>query len=285
VANELARIKALQIVVVDDGSGDNTFEVAERTLGELPGVSYVIVQLAKNFGQSAATAIGLSHAAGEVIVTLDDDLSFPPEQVFRLFDSLAESVDFVMGAPRRYHNSNSRRFFSEFARRLAIRAFDLPQDFVLSSFLVYQKGFVSRLDLSSIRVDEIGWMFQCTSRYLNLPVTTRRSIRKDTKYNIAKLVKTARPLMAPLLRLVGASSRWGSVVLALLAASLSVVNFFRALVVGDLQAGFPTISILLLINTSIGFILLSLQLSSTSAIHNLRKSNIFQMQRRIIAKD
>jgi len=284
VVTQLANINKLQVIVVDDGSSDDTFNTAQKTLEGVPQVSYVIVQLAKNLGQPAATATGLSHAVGDVLVTMDDDLSFAPDQILCLLDSLNESVDFVMGAPYRYQNSNVRRLFSQVARRLAMRAFDTPHHFVLSSFVAYKKGFISRLNFSSMRVDEIGWMFQYTSRYVNTNVIATASIRKRTKYGISKLVRTAVPLLVPILRLGGVVSRWCSGLSALLAVLLSAVYLFRALAIGGLQPGFPTLVIVMLLNLSIASILLSLQLSSTAAIRELRKPSFLVMQRRIAAR-
>lgn len=284
IVTRLSDIETLQVIVIDDGSSDGTFHVAERTLEGLPHVSYTVVQLAKNLGQSAATAIGLGYAVGDVAVTLDDDLSFAPIEIYCLLDSLSESVDFVMGAPRRYHNSKTRRFFSGVARMLAVRAFKLPHDFVLSSFLAYQKDFLLRLDFSGIPADEVGWMFGYTSRYLNTPVTSSPSIRKNTKYGIRKLVRTAKPLMLPLLKLMISISRVTSGFTALIAAFMAATYLFRALVIGGLLSGFPTVAILLLLNLSIVATLLSLQLSSIVTIHKLRKPDFLMMRRRVVTR-
>jgi len=284
VVDALAEVKTLQVVVVDDGSSDNTFEIAEETLGGLPQVSYVIIQLAKNLGQSAATAVGLSHSVGDAVVTLDDDLSLAPDQIFELLGSLSDSVDFVVGAPHRYQNSATRRFFSEIARRLAVRAFGVPRHFVLTSFMAFQRKFLLRLDLPSIRVDEIGWMFQFTSRYLNSTVKSTIGIRKETTYGVRTLLKTAKPLIVPLVAFIGAISRWISALFAILAALLSLIYLYRALAIGGLQPGFPTVAVLLLLNSAIISILLALQLSLIVAIRNLRKPNVFIMQRRIATR-
>lgn len=284
VVSALAEVKSLQVVVVDDGSDDETFLVAEEALRGLPQVSYVIVQLAKNLGQSAATAVGLSHAVGDAIVTLDDDLSLAPDQAFQLLSSLSESVDFVVGAPHRYQNSATRRFFSEIARRLAVRAYGVPRDFVLTSFMAYQRGFLSRLDLPSLRVDEIGWMFQFTTRYLNSPVKSTIGVRRATTYDVRTLFKTAKPLIVPVLKLISTISRWVSAFLAVIAALLALMYLYRALAIGGLQPGFPTSVILLLLNSAMISILFSLQLSLIIAIRNLRKPNVFMMQRRIATR-
>lgn len=284
VVSALAEVKSLQVVVVDDGSDDETFLVAEEALRGLPQVSYVIVQLAKNLGQSAATAVGLSHAVGDAIVTLDDDLSLAPDQAFQLLSSLSESVDFVVGAPHRYQNSATRRFFSEIARRLAVRAYGVPRDFVLTSFMAYQRGFLSRLDLPSLRVDEIGWMFQFTTRYLNSPVKSTIGVRRATTYDVRTLFKTAKPLIVPVLKLISTISRWVSAIFAVIAVLLALMYLYRALAIGGLQPGFPTSVILLLLNSAMTSILISLQLSLIIAIRNLRKPNVFMMQRRIATR-
>lgn len=66
--------RAWEIILVDDGSTDETLATAQRWTG-VPGVR--CVQLSRNFGKEAALTAGLQEADGEVVVMLDADLQHP----------------------------------------------------------------------------------------------------------------------------------------------------------------------------------------------------------------
>ena len=68
-----------EIIFVDDRGGDNSWEVIEALSRAPPHVHGV--RLSRNFGQHAATLCGISHARGEWIVTIDEDLEQPPESI------------------------------------------------------------------------------------------------------------------------------------------------------------------------------------------------------------
>jgi len=87
--------KSYEIIAVDDGSRDSSFNVlrrlqrCQRTLN--------IVRLKRNFGQTAALAAGLSHAAGEIVILMDGDGQNDPADIPKLADKLAEGYDLVVG--------------------------------------------------------------------------------------------------------------------------------------------------------------------------------------------
>jgi glycosyltransferase involved in cell wall biosynthesis len=84
-----------EIVAVDDGSTDGSFEVLKRL--HLADSSLKVIRLRRNFGQSAAFAAGFDQARGEVIVSMDADLQFDPADIGRLLDKIAEGYDIVSG--------------------------------------------------------------------------------------------------------------------------------------------------------------------------------------------
>lgn len=87
--------KSYEIVAVDDGSRDGSFTVLRRL--QRCHLNLNIVRLKRNFGQTAALAAGLSHAAGEVIVLMDGDGQNDPADIPKLIDKLAEGYDLVVG--------------------------------------------------------------------------------------------------------------------------------------------------------------------------------------------
>jgi undecaprenyl-phosphate 4-deoxy-4-formamido-L-arabinose transferase len=87
-----------EIILVEDGGGDDSWSVIER-LAEQDGHVRGI-RMSRNYGQHNALLCGIRAARYELIVTLDDDLQNPPEEMGKLVDRLvAEDVDVVYGTP------------------------------------------------------------------------------------------------------------------------------------------------------------------------------------------
>ena len=82
-----------ELVLVDDGSTDNTHEVLDRLAAEDPRVR--VVFLSRNFGYQPAVAAGLDHARGDAVVTIDSDLQDPPEVIPDLVQRWREGDDVV----------------------------------------------------------------------------------------------------------------------------------------------------------------------------------------------
>ncbi len=75
---------AAELIVVDDGSSDQTAEVAEKTCAEFPELSTKVIHYEENRGKGYAVKIGLLAAKGEVAIFSDADLSTPIEELYKL---------------------------------------------------------------------------------------------------------------------------------------------------------------------------------------------------------
>lgn len=84
-----------EIIVVDDGSTDGSFDSLRRLHADDPLLK--VVRLRRNFGQSAALAAGFDRARGSIIVTMDGDLQFDPADIAELLDTIDEGYDVVSG--------------------------------------------------------------------------------------------------------------------------------------------------------------------------------------------
>jgi glycosyltransferase involved in cell wall biosynthesis len=84
-----------EVVLVDDGSSDDTFAVLVAAIADDP--RFRIVRLRRNFGQTAALAAGLDHAGGDIVVTMDGDLQNDPADIPRLLAALDAGYDVVNG--------------------------------------------------------------------------------------------------------------------------------------------------------------------------------------------
>lgn len=85
-----------EMILVDDGSTDGSLaKLAEMAEAEPQHTR--VIELRRNFGQTAAIAAGIDHAAGEIIVMLDADLQNDPADIPMLIDKLEEGYDVVSG--------------------------------------------------------------------------------------------------------------------------------------------------------------------------------------------
>lgn len=85
-----------QLVVVDDGSGDQTWQVLKSLADTIPGLE--AIRFSRNFGKEAAIMAGLSRARGDACIVMDADLQHPPElipEMFRLWEKGFELVEAV----------------------------------------------------------------------------------------------------------------------------------------------------------------------------------------------
>jgi glycosyltransferase involved in cell wall biosynthesis len=87
--------KSCEIVFVDDGSEDESFLVCKQLLKKDPRIR--VIQLRKNFGQTAALSAGFDHARGNIIITLDADLQNDPQDFGLLIAKIEEGYDLVNG--------------------------------------------------------------------------------------------------------------------------------------------------------------------------------------------
>lgn len=95
---------AWEIVVVDDGSQDGTFEVLDRLARVDPRVRGI--RLSRNFGKEGALLAGLRHTHGACVITMDADLQHPPEVIPELMEHWRRGVT-VVNAVKRSRNTDS----------------------------------------------------------------------------------------------------------------------------------------------------------------------------------
>jgi glycosyltransferase involved in cell wall biosynthesis len=100
-------IKRYEIVLVDDGSRDNTFQILAQMYRIEPHLR--VIRLKRNFGQTAALSAGLTHASGEIIIMMDGDAQNDPADIPSLLHVLDQGYDLVCGWRHRRRDPLLRR--------------------------------------------------------------------------------------------------------------------------------------------------------------------------------
>ena len=132
--SELKPAGGIEIVLVNDGSPDNSGEVC-RALQKTATVPLTYIEHARNFGEHNAVMTGLRHARGSYVITMDDDLQNPPEEVVKLYDhARLGNWDVVYTRYAVKEHEGWRNIGSRFANKVADLLLDKPKGLYLSSF-------------------------------------------------------------------------------------------------------------------------------------------------------
>jgi glycosyltransferase involved in cell wall biosynthesis len=123
-----------EIILVNDGSSDDSLEVCIGLIDKAR-VPITLLNLARNYGEHNAVMAGLRHARGAHVITMDDDLQNPPEEVQRLVAFAQETGKDVIYT---YYDDKQHSFWrnlgSRFTNRVADFVLDKPSGLYLSSF-------------------------------------------------------------------------------------------------------------------------------------------------------
>ena len=124
----------IEIILVNDGSPDNSGDVC-RALLPTATVPLTYIEHARNFGEHNAVMTGLRHARGAYVITMDDDLQNPPEEVVKLYDhARLGGWDVVYTRYAKKEHEGWRNLGSRFANGVADMLLDKPKGLYLSSF-------------------------------------------------------------------------------------------------------------------------------------------------------
>ncbi len=134
----------LQIVLVNDGSSDNSDAVCRNLQKNYPAiVSYVL--LSRNFGEHNAVMAGLHYVKGDVCVIMDDDFQNPPEEVVLLIKEIELGYDVVFCSYAFRHDPWWRDIGSRLHNLTATLVLDKPIDLYLSSFKVINRFVIDQI--------------------------------------------------------------------------------------------------------------------------------------------
>ena len=125
-----------EIILVNDGSPDNSLEVARMLLPSTPNL--VILDLSRNFGHHKAMMTGLAHASGDLIFLIDSDLEEEPEWLLDFYEQLQrQACDVVYGIQETRKGGFFERFSGEIFYRLfrALSGLDLPSNVVTTRLM------------------------------------------------------------------------------------------------------------------------------------------------------
>jgi undecaprenyl-phosphate 4-deoxy-4-formamido-L-arabinose transferase len=179
-----------EVILVNDGSPDRSWNIIQHLAGQYPWVRGI--DLLRNYGQHNATLCGIRAAQYEVVVTLDDDLQHPPEEIPNLLAKLIEGYDVVYGIPRRRPHNWWRNGFSTFTKYVLSYVMGIKTIRDIGSFRVfrtYLRQAFENFNSPDLILDVLlSWG---TSRFAAMLVDEAPRTAGKSNYNFRKLAHVA----------------------------------------------------------------------------------------------
>ncbi len=176
-----------QIVLVNDGSPDDTYDVIARLCREDEKI--IGVDLSRNYGQASAKMAALPYATGDVVVYMDDDGQHPAAGIFPLVEKLAEGYDIVYAKFPQKHHSWFKRVTSGLYQKVSEWIGNKPRGISVSSFTAWSrmaadavKGYHSPFPAAGLYLNKI------TTRIANVDIDHRDRLAGQSGYTLGKLL-------------------------------------------------------------------------------------------------
>src|SRR5947207_11002911 len=182
--------KEYEIILVNDGSRDGSWETISELSSRFAAVRGL--NLMRNYGQHNALLCGIRAAKYDVIVTMDDDLQHPPEEIPRLLEQLGQGFDVVYGAPKEERHGFMRALASRITRLALGSAIGMDLAKNVSAFRVFRtqsREAFARYQTPFVSIDVL--LTWATTRFTAIPVVFQPRHSGTSTYTFTKLVRHA----------------------------------------------------------------------------------------------
>jgi undecaprenyl-phosphate 4-deoxy-4-formamido-L-arabinose transferase len=184
----------LELILVNDASPDGSWAAIEAAAAQYPWVRGI--DLMRNFGQHNALLCGIRAARNPIVVTMDDDLQHPPEEVPKLLAELERGHDVVYGTPEQQQHGLWRDISSFVIKESIATAMGVNVARTVSAFRAFRTslrdGFAS-YSAPYVSVDVLlSW---ATTNFSAIPVTHMERESGVSNYRFRSLVRHALNMM------------------------------------------------------------------------------------------
>lgn len=185
-----AKTESFEIILVEDCGQDDSWLIIERICRQHSWVRGI--RLSRNFGQHNALLCGIRAARYEMIVTLDDDLQNPPEEIPTLLHGLSQGFDVVYGTPRREQHGLLRNLASALTKLALQKGMGVETARNVSAFRAFRtrlRGGFESYQGPFVSIDVL--LTWSTSRFTAVPVRHEPRAMGKSNYTLTKLFNHA----------------------------------------------------------------------------------------------
>ncbi|MBK7214382.1 MAG: glycosyltransferase family 2 protein [Bacteroidales bacterium] len=241
--------KSFEVVFVDDCSKDKSWEVLSGIKSVNPNL-VVAIRLTRNYGQHNAVFCGFEYAKGDYIITLDDDLQVPPEEITKLIDKFKETdADLVYGYFGKKHHSVVRNVGSYFIKKSSRLLLQSPGEG--SSFRLLSSELAKNLlkhNQHFLYIDEL--LLWYTGNIAFVQVEHQKRNISHSGYSTWKLMKLSINIIIHYTAVPLKIMTYGGFILSILSFFLAI-RFIINKLIHDVPLGYTSLIVAILFSTSI----------------------------------
>ncbi|MEN0653306.1 MULTISPECIES: glycosyltransferase family 2 protein [Hyphobacterium] len=219
--------RTFEVILINDGSTDQTFEVQKSLFERFPEV-HKVIDIMRNSGQTAAMSCGISHARGENLIFIDSDLQLDPEEIPDLLEKFDAGADVVSGVRVKRKDHALRRLPSKVVNIVTRRIARHPVSDIGCTFKVYRGSLVYPFGFGPFKIWNTAFVLRLARDYVEVPITHHARRYGKSGWSIPKLIKFLFD------QILGISSRpflWFTVLSLALAIALAL-KFFASIFFG-----------------------------------------------------
>ncbi len=246
---------AIELVLVNDGSPDNSWSILEQAAKRDQRIKSI--NLLKNYGQHTAVYCGIKESTGDFIITIDDDLQNPPEELHHLISKINEGYDLVFAEFNQKMHAGFRKLGTRIVGYLNNKIFGKPKDLKLTNFRIFTRATANRLIAYRTNYPYIpGLLLMSASKMANVQTEHHSREIGNSNYTLVRILTLVARLLFnyssyPLKIVSGAG-----IIISLLSFLAGVFFIIKSMVLGVEVQGWTTI--VALVSFLCGFILIML---------------------------
>ena len=246
-----------EVVLIDDGSRDKSWREISTLAKNNKNI--VAIKLLKNFGQHSANLCGFKHCKNEVIVTLDDDLQNPPEEIPKLLSLISQGKDVVYGEFIEKQHGITRSIGSKIVGKLNKIIFKVQEDVTMSNFRAITREVIDLVcSENHFRPYIPGLILKHSNNRGSIQVLHKKRLRGKSKYSSIKLISLLIDLLFQHSNIPLRVASFIGFIASLLAFILATSFIYNSLVNETEVPGWASLAILLSFFSGILILLISI---------------------------
>lgn len=246
-----------EVILVNDGSSDNTFEVIQAICASNDRITGV--NLSQNFGQSSAKMAAIPYVHGDIMITMDDDGQHPAEGIFDLAEKIQEGYDMVYAYFPHKKHSLFKRVTSWLNSFLLSLTGAKESNLHISSFVAYSEFAIDMIKKSQSPVNALSsYVRRLTKRVANVEMLHRERMEGKSNYTIKRLFRLWRNSITSFSTQALSLAIYLGMFTAAAGFIYAVVIFIRKLLNPGMVLGYASVMIALLVLSGIIMVLLGI---------------------------
>jgi len=239
-----------EIILVNDGSTDGSNIILNEIYNKFDNLK--IINLLKNYGQHSAILCGMKFAEGNYIITMDDDLQNPPNEISKLYHKILEGYDLVFAKFNNKMHPEYRKIGTKIIKLLNEIIFHKPKDIEITNFRIFKNDVAKRvLNHKSFDPYIPGLLLLYSSKIGNVTTEHKERTIGKSNYTLRKIFNLVSRLLFnyttfPLnfIIIIG-------FIVSLLSLFLGLYFILKHILIGTSVPGWTSIAVLISFFTSI----------------------------------